>query len=240
MFRRGPVVSPCYILGLNLLFLSLQLIEITLTDFNVLLVLPTWIKCSVTTFLTDVSMWLSSFYKAITTCDQWSLGSEALKGSCSVCSWILNHSSGAADVIKLVNPLRLIPQDQRLINLLHFDDSIIFTKIDLADLGAQVLVHSKNGHSSQAQVWFFKSSFEVQNFPCFLSEIILVSQFVDDLFCPRLSKLQEFYVPGQDSFGGGVYPKTPWELDCTSNGLSCNFLDLAISKSPTGLSCDLW
>jgi hypothetical protein len=55
-------------------------------------------------------------------------------------------------VIKLVNPLRLIPQDQRLINLLHFDDSIIFTKIDLADLGAQVLVHSKNGHSSQAQV----------------------------------------------------------------------------------------
>jgi hypothetical protein len=57
-----------------------------------------------------------------------------------------SQSSGAVDVIKLLNPLRLIPQDQRLINLLHFDDSILFTKIDLADLGAQVLVCSKNGH----------------------------------------------------------------------------------------------
>ncbi len=50
---------------------------------------------------------------------------------------------------------------------------------------------------------------------------------------------KSFMYLDKDSFGGGVYPRTPWELDCTSNGLSCNFLDLAFSKSPTGLLCDL-
>jgi hypothetical protein len=31
-----------------------------------------------------------------------------------------------------------------------------------------------------------------------------------------------------DSFGGGTYPKTFFELNCTSNGFSYNFLNLAV------------
>ncbi len=41
----------------------------------------------------------------------------------------------------------------------------------------------------------------------------------------------------QDSFGSGIYPETSCELNCTSKGFSCNFLDLAVRQSPQGLSC---
>jgi hypothetical protein len=148
MFRREPFVSPCYILGLNLLFLSLQLIKITLMDFNVLLVLPTWIRCSVTTFLTDVSMWLSSFYKAILPVinDLWVVKLWKAHVLFVVGFSITLQEQWMWSNSQILWDLRLIPQYQRLINLLHFDDSILFTKIDLADPGAQVLVHSKNGH----------------------------------------------------------------------------------------------
>jgi hypothetical protein len=44
----------------------------------------------------------------------------------------------------------------------------------------------------------------------------------------------------QDSFGSGICPKTSCELDCTSKGFSCNFLDLAVRQSPQGLSCDIF
>jgi hypothetical protein len=44
----------------------------------------------------------------------------------------------------------------------------------------------------------------------------------------------------QDSFGSGIYPKTSCELNCTSKGLSCNFLDLTVRQSPQGLSCDIF
>jgi hypothetical protein len=42
------------------------------------------------------------------------------------------------------------------------------------------------------------------------------------------------------SFGSGIYPKTSWELNCTCKGFSCNFLDLTVSQSPQGLSCDIF
>jgi hypothetical protein len=44
----------------------------------------------------------------------------------------------------------------------------------------------------------------------------------------------------QDSFGGGIHPKTYCELDCTSRGFSCNFLDLAVNQCPQGISCDIF
>jgi hypothetical protein len=44
----------------------------------------------------------------------------------------------------------------------------------------------------------------------------------------------------QDSFGSGIYPKTSCELNCTSKGFSCNVLDLTVSQSPQGLSCDIF
>jgi hypothetical protein len=36
-------------------------------------------------------------------------------------------------------------------------------------------------------------------------------------------------------FGSGIYPKTSCELNCTSKGFSCNFLDLTVSQRPQGL-----
>jgi hypothetical protein len=44
----------------------------------------------------------------------------------------------------------------------------------------------------------------------------------------------------QDSFGSGIYPKASCELNCTSKGLSCNFLDLAVRQSTQGLSGDIF
>jgi hypothetical protein len=44
----------------------------------------------------------------------------------------------------------------------------------------------------------------------------------------------------QDSFGSGIDPKTSCELNCTSKGFSCNFLDLVVRQSPQGLSCDIF
>jgi hypothetical protein len=44
----------------------------------------------------------------------------------------------------------------------------------------------------------------------------------------------------QDSFGSGIDPKTSCELNCTSKGFSCNFLDLVVWQSPQGLSCDIF
>jgi hypothetical protein len=44
----------------------------------------------------------------------------------------------------------------------------------------------------------------------------------------------------QDSFGGGIYPKTFCELNCMSKGFSCDFLDLAVRQSPQGLSWDIF
>jgi hypothetical protein len=40
--------------------------------------------------------------------------------------------------------------------------------------------------------------------------------------------------------GGGIYPKTSCELNCTSKGFSCNFLDLIVNQSPQGISCDIF
>jgi len=63
---------------------------------------------------------------------------------------------------------------------------------------------------------------------------------VDDLFVPNFPDFENFMYLNQDSFGSGIYPKTSCKLNCTSNGFSCNFLDLTVSQSPQGLSCDIF
>jgi hypothetical protein len=58
--------------------------------------------------------------------------------------------------------------------------------------------------------------------------------------CVRFTGFSFFLVLNQDSFGSGMYPKTSCELNCTSKGFSCIFLDLAVRQSPQGLSCDIF
>jgi hypothetical protein len=73
-----------------------------------------------------------------------------------------------------------------------------------------------------------------------LHSFSLVCSFVDDLFVPDFPDFENFVYLNQDSFGSGIYPKTSCELNCTSKGFSCNFLDLIVSQSPQGLSCDIF
>ncbi len=63
---------------------------------------------------------------------------------------------------------------------------------------------------------------------------------MDDLFVHHFSDFSDFMYLNQDSFGGGICPKVFCELNCTSKGFSCNFLDLALRQSPQGLSCDIF
>jgi hypothetical protein len=76
---------------------------------------------------------------------------------------------------------------------------------------------------------------------CFVvvHNLSLVCRFVDDLFVPNFLDLENFMYLHPNSFGSDIYPKTSCELNCTSEGISCNFLDLTMSQSPQGLSCDI-
>ncbi len=72
-----------------------------------------------------------------------------------------------------------------------------------------------------------------------LHRLSLVRRSVDDLFVPDFPDFVNFMYLKQNSFGISIYPKTSCELNCTSKGFSCNFLDLAVRRSPQGLSCDI-
>jgi hypothetical protein len=63
---------------------------------------------------------------------------------------------------------------------------------------------------------------------------------VDDLFVPNFPNFENFMYLNQDSFGSSIYPKTSCELNYTSKGFSCNFLDLTVSQSLQGLSYDIF
>jgi hypothetical protein len=73
-----------------------------------------------------------------------------------------------------------------------------------------------------------------------LHSLSLVHKFVDDLFVHDFPDFENFMYFNQDSFRSGIYPKTSCKLICTSKGFSCNSLDLTVSQSPQGLSCDIF
>jgi hypothetical protein len=70
-----------------------------------------------------------------------------------------------------------------------------------------------------------------------LHRLSLVRRFVDDLFVPNFPHFENFMYLDQDSFGSSIYSKTSCELNCTSKGFSCNFLDLVVNQSHQGISC---
>jgi len=63
---------------------------------------------------------------------------------------------------------------------------------------------------------------------------------VDDPFVPDFPDVENFMYLDQGTFGSGICPKTSCELNCMSEGFSCNFLDLAVRQSPQGFSCDIF
>jgi hypothetical protein len=69
----------------------------------------------------------------------------------------------------------------------------------------------------------------------------LLACYFSHLFINGLgSDFVNFMHLNQDSFSSCIYPKTSCELNCTSRGFSCDFLDLAVRQSPQGLSCDIF
>jgi hypothetical protein len=74
--------------------------------------------------------------------------------------------------------------------------------------------------------------------PVVLHSLSLVRRFVDDLFVLDFLVFENFMYLNQYSFG--IYPKTSCELNCTSKGFSCNFLDRNVRQSPQGLSCNIF
>jgi hypothetical protein len=69
-----------------------------------------------------------------------------------------------------------------------------------------------------------------------LHSLYLVRRFLDDLFVPNFLDFENFMYLYPDSFRSGIYPETSCECNCTSEGFSCNFLDLTMSQSPQSLS----
>jgi hypothetical protein len=63
---------------------------------------------------------------------------------------------------------------------------------------------------------------------------------VDNIFVPDFPDFGNFMYLDRDSFGGSIYSKTSCELNCTSKGFSCNFLDLAVQQIPQGIPCDIF
>jgi hypothetical protein len=63
--------------------------------------------------------------------------------------------------------------------------------------------------------------------------------------CFQVSKLQSFvsfhfFVWVQETVFFLIFSQTSCELNCTSKGFSCNFLDLTVRQSPQGLSCNIF
>ncbi len=107
-------------------------------------------------------------------------------------------------------------------------------------MGANCLVFLANFYLFIYEFDFIKRLLKSNTCPVVLHRLSLVRRFVDDLFVPDFPDFVKFMYHNQDSFGSSIYPKTSCELDCTSEGFSCNFLDLAVRQSPQGLSCDIF
>ncbi len=83
---------------------------------------------------------------------------------------------------------------------------------------------------------FIKRLLTSNTCPVVLHSLSLVCMFVD-LFVPNFPDFENFMYLNQDSFGSDICQKSSWELNCTSKGFSCNFLDLNVRKSSRFVLC---
>ncbi len=107
-------------------------------------------------------------------------------------------------------------------------------------MGTNCAVYLANFYLFTCESDFIKRLLKSNTRPVVLHSLSLVCTFVDDLSVPDFPDFENFMYLNQDSFGSGIYPKTSCELNCTSKGFSCNFLDLTVRQSPQGLSCDIF
>jgi hypothetical protein len=109
-------------------------------------------------------------------------------------------------------------------------------------MGSNCAVCLANFYFFSYEFDFLKHLLKNNKCPVVLLSLSLVCRFVDDLFVPDFPDFEnfDFLYLDQDWFSGSIYPTTSCELNCTSKGFSCNFLDLAVKQSPQGISCDIF
>jgi hypothetical protein len=95
-------------------------------------------------------------------------------------------------------------------------------------MGTNCAVYLPNFYLFTYEFDFIKHLLKCNTCPVVLHRLSLVCRFVDDLFVPDFPDFLNCMYLNQDSFGSSIYPKTSCELNCTSKGFSCNFLDLAV------------
>jgi hypothetical protein len=95
-------------------------------------------------------------------------------------------------------------------------------------MGTNCAVYLPNFYLFTYEFDFIKHRLKCNTCPVVLHRLSLVCRFVDDLFVPDFPDFLNCMYLNQDSFGSSIYPKTSCELNCTSKGFSCNFLDLAV------------
>ncbi len=105
-------------------------------------------------------------------------------------------------------------------------------------MGTNCAVYLANFYLFTYEFDFIKRLLKSNTCPVVLHSLSLVCRFVVGLFVPDFADFENFMY--QDSFGSVICPKTSCELNCTSKGFSCNFLDLNVRQSPEGLSCDIF
>jgi hypothetical protein len=107
-------------------------------------------------------------------------------------------------------------------------------------MGTNCVVYLADFYLFSYEFDFLKHLLKTNTCPVVLHRLSHVCRFVDDLFVPDVPVFENFMYLDQDSFGGGIHPKTSCELNCTSRGFSCNFLNIAVNQCPQGISCDIF
>jgi hypothetical protein len=130
--------------------------------------------------------------------------------------------------------------DFLLDNLFLCFGQVVYRQYIGIPMGINCGVYSANFYLFTYEFDFINRLLKSNTCPVVLHGLSLVRRLVDDLFFPDFPDFENFMYLNQDSFGSGIYPKTFCELNCTSKGFSCNFLDLTVSESPQGLSCDIF
>ncbi len=145
------------------------------------------------------------------------------------------HSFKIAEALDLIFSL-----DFLLNNLFLCFGQGVYRQCISIPMGTNCAIYLANFYPFTYEFGFIKHLLKSNTCHVVLHSLSLVHRFMDDLFVLDFPDFENFVYFNQDSFGSGMYPKTSYELNCTSKGFYCNFLDLTMRQSPQGLSCDIF
>jgi hypothetical protein len=107
-------------------------------------------------------------------------------------------------------------------------------------MGTNCVIYLANFYLFSYEFDFLKCLLKNNTCLAVLHRLSFVCNFVDDLFVADFPDFENFMYIDQDSFDGGIFPKTSCELNYTSKSFSRNFLDLVMKQTPQCMSCDIF